>query len=188
MPRFQLLVLTTLLAASPLFSQDRAPTSIRVTHGPILGRPTTDSMTIWVRTNEAGPVSIFYGREEGNLDRVAPELTTSLEKDNTGLVTIDNLEPNTRYFYRIEDHQLSGSFVTMPDPEQFKNPDSNPDGLFNFSFEFACGNNQRGNGDSVGPHLPVYDVLNRDWREKVHFAILNGDWLYEDRREYPAAS
>ena len=185
---FKYLILIALFSSPFLVAQDGKPTPIRVTHGPMLGRPTTTSMTIWVRTNDAGPVNIFYGKNEDNLDQVAPVLTTSLENDNTGLVAIENLESNTRYFYRIEDHQLSGSFTTMPDPEQFKNPDSNPDGLFNFSFEFACGNNQSGNGDSAGPHLPVYDILNSEWREKVHFAILNGDWLYEDRREYEAES
>ncbi|MEM6916872.1 MAG: fibronectin type III domain-containing protein, partial [Verrucomicrobiota bacterium] len=177
MNRLQTLVFLTVLTISPLLAQDGEPTAIRVTHGPILGRPTTTSMTLWVRTNDEGPVRIFYGTEEGNLDQVAPVLTTSIEHDNTGLVTIEGLSPNTRYFYRIEDHQLDGAFTTMPDPEHFRNVDSNPEGLFNFSFEFACGNNQRGNGDSAGPHLPVYDVLNSDWREKVHFAILNGDWL-----------
>ncbi|MDF1823003.1 MAG: alkaline phosphatase D family protein [Verrucomicrobiales bacterium] len=182
------LILVALLHSSLLFAQDGAPTAIRVTHGPMLGRPTSSSMTIWVRTNEAGPVTIFYGSDEKNLDQVAPELTTSLDIDNTGTVTLENLESNTRYYYRINDHQLGGSFVTMPDPAQFRNAETNPKGLFNFSFEFACGNNQRGGGDSVGPHLPVYDVLNDEWREKIHFAILNGDWLYEDRREYPAAS
>lgn len=186
---FPVLVLAFALAgAAPgAFAQDAEPTAVRVTHGPILGRPTASSMTIWVRTSSAGPVTIFYGEDEDALDRVAPELTTSLEHDNTGFVTIEGLEPNTRYHYRVSDHQLGGSFVTMPDPGQFRNPETNPKGLFNFSFEFACGNNQRGVGDSVGPPLPVYDVLNDEWREKVHFAILNGDWLYEDRREYPAA-
>jgi phosphodiesterase/alkaline phosphatase D-like protein len=181
-----LLTVAPVFISAALIAQDGEPTAIRVTHGPILGRPATDSMTIWARTNNAGKVTIFYGKDEDNLDKVAPPLETSLENDNTGLVAIDGLESNTRYYYRIEDHQLSGSFVTMPDPKKFRNAETNPKGLFNFSFEFACGNNQRGGGDSAGPHLPVYDVLNSEWREKVHFAILNGDWLYEDRREYLA--
>jgi len=176
------------LVQSPVYSQikDGPATATRVTHGPILGKPTSESMTIWARTNEPGTATIFYGTESGNLDQRAPELKTKLEDDNTGTVTIEGLDQNTRYYYKVEDHQLSGSFRTMPDPEHYRDENTNPRGLFNFSFEFACGNNQSGNGDSVGPHTPVFDTLNRDWREKVHFAILNGDWLYEDRREYPA--
>lgn len=180
------LSLTAFSSTALLQAQDGEPTSTRVTHGPILGRPTSSSMTIWARTNEAGPVTIFYGKEKDALDQVAPPLTTSLDHDYTGTTTLEGLEPNTTYYYRIEDHQLGGYFRTLPDPSQFRNAETNPEGLFNFSFEFACGNNQRGSGDSAGPHLPVYDILNAEWRDKVHFAILNGDWLYEDRREYQA--
>ncbi len=172
------------LAFITVHAQDGKPTAVRVTHGPVLGRPANNSMTIWLRTSRAGPVRIFFGKEKGKLDQVSPLLETSLEHDNTGTVTLENLDANTRYFYRIEDHQLSGSFRTLPSITDFKNPKTNPDGKFNFSFEFACGNNQSGNGDSVGPQLPVFDTLNRQVRDKVHFAILNGDWLYEDRREY----
>ena len=173
------------ISAAP--AQDGPATPIRVTHGPILGRPGTDTMSIWVRTNDAGPVTIFYGTDKDNLDRVAPPLNTDLAHDNTGIVTLSGLESNTRYYYRVEDHQLGGDFRTMPDPAKFQNAETNPEGLFNFSFEFACGSNQAGGGNSNGATLPVFDVLNRDWRDKVHFAILNGDWLYEDRREYPAS-
>lgn len=176
-----------LLASTLLATPDQEAHAIRVTHGPILGRPGTDKMTIWVRTNHPGEVTIFYGENEDQLDRIAPILTTDLKHDNTGLVELSDLESNTRYYYRIEDHQLGGSFITLPDPEKFRNETGNPEGLFNFSFEFACGNNQKGGGDSVGPTTPVFDTLNRDWRDKVHFAILNGDWLYEDRREYLAS-
>ena len=144
-------------------------------------------MTIWARTNREGSIRIFYGKEKGNLDQVSDPIETKVAHDNTGLVTLQNLEPDTRYFYRVEDHQLSGSFRTLPSLETYKNVETNPDGRFNFSFEFACGNNQRGAGDSAGPHLPVYDTLNSKVRDKVSFAILNGDWLYEDRREYLAA-
>ena len=97
------------------------------------------------------------------------------------------LLPNTRYYYRIADHQLEGSFCTMPRAADFRNASGNPKGLFNFRFEFACGNNQRGGGDSAGPTLPIFDTLNAQVRDKVNFAILNGDWLYENRRDYPAS-
>ncbi|MEO0416302.1 MAG: alkaline phosphatase D family protein, partial [Verrucomicrobiota bacterium] len=152
----------------------------------MLGRPTATSMSIWARTQRPGKVEIFYGLEEGKLDQVAPLLETKIEDDNTGIVKIDGLKPNTRYYYRIADHQLAGSFLTMPDAEHYRNAETNPDGKFNFRFEFACGNNQAGNGDSVGPVMPVYDVLNNGVRDTLNFSILNGDWLYEDRREYTA--
>ena len=39
-----------------------------------------------------------------------------------------------------------------------------------------------------GPSLPTYDTLLRDVKDKVDFAILNGDWLYEEQRDYPLKS
>ena len=174
-----------LFFAVPAFAQDQDPPAVRVTHGPVLGRPETTSMTLWLRTDRAGEIAIFYGENKDALDKISKPVVTKVEKDNTGIVTIDGLEPNTLYHYRVDDHQLSGTFRTMPDPEHFKNGQTNPNGLFNFSFEFACGNNHRGGGDSVGPTLPVFDTLNRQEKDKVHFAILNGDWLYEQQREYP---
>ena len=166
-------------------AQDTAPTPIRVTEGPMLGRPAPDSMTLWVRTERKGEVEVFYGREAGKLDHSLTFSTRGPEHDYTGLLTIDELSPDTRYYYRIADHQLQGSFRTMPRAEDYRNPSGNPEGLFNFRFEFACGNNPKGGGDSVGPTLPIFDTLNTRVRDQIHFAILNGDWLYETRRDYP---
>lgn len=179
---FALIPLSTLFGVEA--QRDGEPTEIRVTHGPILGKPTPNSMSLWVRTERPGEVVFFFGTDAKKLDRRAALPTTSLDRDYTGVLTIDGLEPNTRYHYRIEDHQLAGSFRTLPSAEAYKHPERNPEGLFNFKFEFACGNNQRGNNNSGGATLPVFDTLNREVRDSVHFAIQNGDWLYEDRREY----
>lgn len=180
--------LLAIMLAVPAFAQDGSPTPIRVTHGPMLGRPAEDSMSIWVRTLRQGQVRIFYGREEKKLNHTLTFQTRGAEHDYTGVAMFPNLLPDTRYYYRIEDHQLSGSFRTLPRSADYRNTKGNPDGLFNFSFEFACGNNPKGGGDSVGPTLPVFDTLNKHVRDKIHFAILNGDWLYEVERDYPPKS
>ena len=171
-----------------LSAQDWAPTPIRVTHGPVLGRPAADSMSLWVRTVRPGTVRVFYGTDATKLDQTASLETGGPEHDHTGVLTINGLKAGTRYHYRIDDHQLSGSFRTLPDAKDYLNPDGNPKGLFNFKFEFACGNNQKGGGDSAGPTVPVFDTLNAKVRDQVDFAILNGDWLYEFQRDYPPQS
>ncbi|MEC9055853.1 MAG: alkaline phosphatase, partial [Verrucomicrobiota bacterium] len=74
-------------------AQDAAPTPIRVTEGPILGRPAPDSMTLWVRTERKGEVEVFYGREAGKLDRSLTFSTRGPEHDYTGLLTIEKLSP-----------------------------------------------------------------------------------------------
>ena len=123
------LIIFSLLSGNLLFGAPLDQTTqVRVTHGPILGRPGTDSMSIWARTNEPGDVTIFYGKDEESLDMVSPVLKTELNHDNTGVATLSGLESNTRYYYRIEDHQLSGSFQTLPDSAEFKNEEGNPEG------------------------------------------------------------
>ena len=164
---------------------DGAPNPFRVTHGPILGRPASDSMSFWVRTQVPGEVVLLYGTDKENLDKTSEPLRTFIERDNTGVLTISELSPDTQYHYRVADHQEAGSFRTLSRGQDYKNDKYNPEGLFNLRFEFACGNNQRGRGDSVGPRLPVYDTLNEKVRDTIDFAILNGDWLYEFARDYP---
>ena len=187
---FLFLAMSTSTFFSPVISwaQDGSATDLRVTHGPLLGRPGPDTMSLWVRTERPGAVKVFYGIQKETLNREASIQTTSLEHDYTGIITLNGLEANTRYYYRIADHQLSGSFRTLPKASDFMNPEGNPDGLFNFKFEFACGNNQNGGGNSAGPTVPVFDTLNQQVRDEVHFAILNGDWLYEQRRDYSPQS
>ena len=37
----------------------------------------------------------------------------------------------------------------------------------------------------VGHRATTYEHLNNDWADKVHFHIMNGDWLYEELRTHP---
>jgi len=142
-------------------------------------------MSVWARTERPGRFRVRYGTSANALAQTSAWATTALERDNTGVATLSDLKPGTRYFYEVATptgsvEALRGSFRTLPAPQQSK---LNPEGLFNFSFEFACGNNQDPKS-GLGPSLPAYDVLNRDVRDRIDFAILNGDWLYEEARDY----
>ena len=163
---------------------------LRITHGPKLGGPASTSMQVWARTSEPGHFRVLYGVDRGNPTGLVQSKPTSFDHDLTGVVTLTNLKPGTTYHYQIEPgfgDELRGSFRTLPSAESSKNPEFNPRGLFNFSFEYACGNNQNPK-NGLGPSLPVYNTLLRDVRGKVDFAILNGDWLYEDARDYPPSA
>ncbi|GIW78560.1 MAG: hypothetical protein KatS3mg105_0367 [Gemmatales bacterium] len=162
-----------------------------ITHGPILGHVTSDSIRIWARTSKAGAFWIEFGENAERLDHKSHTVRTSVAHDNTGVVTLTGLKPRTTYYYKAVTKDQSdgpgGKFHTLPDPARLRDPRFNPRGLFNFKFEFACGNNQapeHGNG----PSLPTYDTLLKKVKDDVDFAILNGDWLYEDARDYPAAN
>lgn len=164
-----------------------AAEAVQVSLGPMLGRVTSESIRVWVRTSAPAKFVVRYGTDKNKLDQVSDTAETKLADDNTGWIEIQGLAPRTRYFYRVEvvggKSGPGGAFRTLPSPSQFKDDKLNPKGLFNFRFEFACGNNQspeHGNG----PSMPTYTTMLREIRDKVDFAILNGDWLYEEQRDY----
>jgi len=179
------LVLLSLLCALSGMSEDSF-IDLKVTHGPILGRPGSTNMSIWVRTNVPGEVSVRYGTERLKQLMVSEPVESKLEDDNTAIITLTNLYPDTLYYYTV-DKGLEGSFKTLPASEDYVDPEHNPEGLFNFQFEFTSCVNQSWLS-SFGPSMPLYDTLNEQVAEKVHFAILNGDWLYEEDRDFPASA
>ena len=180
------LLLSTLAGAATL-AQDEGPNF--VTHGPILGRLGARSIGVWARTQHSGTFVVRYGTSANLLETTSPAAETLLERDNTGVVLLEGLQPDTKYFYDIAvpaspgPTGRGGSFRTLPDPKDLVDTAHNPTGLFNFSFEFGCGNNQNP-AHSMGPALPTFATMLRELKDRIHFAILNGDWLYEARREY----
>ena len=179
--KFFLMVLVCV--GSPSAVSDTTYSDFKVTHGPILGRPGPTTMSIWVRTNLPGEVSVRYGTERFKQLMVSEYVDTVLENDNTAIITLTNLYPDTLYYYTV-DKGLSGTFRTLPESAEYVDEEHNPEGLFNFQFEFvSCQNQNPAHG--IGPSMPIYDTLNEQVADKVHFAIMNGDWLYEEDRDFP---
>ena len=169
-------------------SLDAARDPIRLTHGPMLGHPTSSSVRVWARTSDSGEFQVLYGTEEAKLELLSKPADTKIENDNTGYATLENLSPDQRYHYQIQvngrPHGLPGSFLTLPSAEQTRNKKHNPEGLFNFRFQIgSCANQNPRHGN--GHRSRTYENLNQDWADKTHFHIMNGDWLYEELREYP---
>ena len=158
----------------------------QITHGPMLGHVTADSIYIWARTSVPSQFQIRYGMSPDRLDQVSAAVPTILDNDNTAWARLTGLKPNTRYFYRpvtARDAGPEGSFTTLPSADDYRHPQTNPRGLFNFSFQFgSCANQKPGSG--TGPALPAYGTMLRTLPGKAHFSIMNGDWLYEDKREF----
>ena len=181
-------LLSALLAASVLpLHAERDP--IRLTHGPMLGHVTHDSVRVWARTSDPGEFLVKFGTAPGVLTETSAAASTTLAGDNTGSVPVTKLKPDTRYHYQVwvngRPHGLPGTFRTLPSADQSRNAEHNPSGLFNFRFEIgSCANQNPLHG--IGHRQPVYENLNRDWADKVNFHIMNGDWLYEELREHPA--
>ncbi len=161
-----------------------------ITHGPVLGRLGTDHIGVWARTSRPGDFTVFYGTDPDDLAGRATG-ATALGDDNTGWVLLEGLEPGTKYHYEIGTgsspsgaEERSGSFHTLPDSTGLES-EHNREGRFNFRFEFACGNNQNPSGSPIGPKLLTHGTMLRELvsdssKSKIDFAILDGDWLYEN--------
>jgi len=163
-----------------------------ITHGPALGRPGSDTMSVWARTSESGTFHVTYGLGPQALDQTSEIAQTQLDHDNTGVVTLQGLTPAMRYYYRVvtpDGHQSEvGTFRTWPSAEWARNAEYNPKGLFNYKFEFACGNNPKPESSAGHPMATYQTLFDRKVADEVDFAILNGDWLYEEKRDYPVES
>ncbi len=166
---------------------------LAITHGPMLGRAGAHQMGVWARTAKAGSFVVRYGTAPGDLSSITDPVETALERDNTGWTILTGLAADTEYFYEVAASRdakaealHSGSFRTWPDSAERADSDVNPAGAFNFSFEFACGNNQNP-AQGNGPGLPTYNQMLANIKDDVDFAVLNGDWLYEEKRDYAPA-
>lgn len=160
-----------------------------ITHGPILGRFGTDTMTVWARTNKPlaaeDSFRVYYGTDPDRLDQVTDPVATRLEDDNTGLITLTGLQPDTRYYYAVgfgdvvHQPEHRGAFVTVPDPADVANAAYNPEGKFNFSFA-AMGCARMVPYSSAG--LAPQRVMMENHGDTILFAMHAGDYVYEEGR------
>ena len=117
-------LLTTLLFVTVSLAQGQ------ITHGPILGRLSSDGVGVWARTSRPGQFRVVYGESSHPEDQTTAPVTTQLAHDNTGWVHIQGLKANTKYFYRVatgnENDSLGGSFRTLPRAAEYRDPELNP--------------------------------------------------------------
>lgn len=181
-----MLLLIVACIITPCLAEEELP---HITTGPILGRLSADGIGIWARTSREASFQVRYGLSEDKMDQITNRVPTRLAHDNTGWVHITGLKPRTEYFYELVIPGSTvrtgrgGSFRTLPDGRDYVDKELNPKGLYNFSFEFACGNNQN-LGHSIGPALPTFRTMLDQIADDIDFAILNGDWLYESQRQF----
>ena len=161
--------------------------SDELTHGPMLGRQTSSSIGVWCRTSKPADVQVIYGLLGQSMNLKSEIVRSELERDNTARVFLSNLKPGTRYHYTLlingKVQNSRATFKTLPSSEFSKNP-HNPKGLFNFKFEFGCGNNTSSPRVN-GILMPTYaTMLKKNIHKDIDFAILNGDFIYEVDRDF----
>ena len=184
--RFCFVATTLCVILSTTANAERDP--IRLTHGPMLGKTSSHSVSVWARTSDPGEFEVHYGTDADHMNQVSAPATTTIDHDNTGVAVLTGLQSDTRYHYQVwvngRPHGWPGSFLTLPSSRDTINPKYNPKGLYNFRFQIgSCANQNPLHG--IGHRSYTYEHLNQDWADKVHFHIMNGDWLYEELREHP---
>src|SRR6185503_7770072 len=104
-----------ILAFTAAAQAPRTP-PVRITHGPMLGHVTSNSISVWARTSTPGAFQVRFGTSQDRLDQVSAPVPTTAVRDNTGWVQLSGLKPNTRYYYlpfTRSDAGEAGSFLTL---------------------------------------------------------------------------
>lgn len=203
---FRTLLLLVLTTTSSLCAQDTQwPDPIAndvlpyatagLSHGPLLGAITDTSVKVWLRTRVATGFEVLYGEQLPLTEasaKVAGE--TSDTRDNAVAVTLQQLKPNTRYYYAVringelpdlrpEVSDAWPSFKTLPNETSFVDDRNNPNGLFNVTFAIGhCASQDPDVSGGMYTSTRAYDMIRRHQADEAMFAIVNGDVIYEERR------
>ncbi|QDU40926.1 PhoD-like phosphatase [Maioricimonas rarisocia] len=167
--------------------------STPVTHGPVLGAVTSNSVRLWLRADREVAFDVLVTPHRPPFDEA--DVTTGrtiAAEDFTGYVEIDGLEPNTVYAYAVRvDGELIDlrvnyrdpwpTFRTLPDETSFAH-EFNPEGRFNLSFSIGACQRQRSPEDTYGIYAnpPAFDTMWEKHRDRLAFHIINGDYTYEE--------
>ncbi|MCA9179053.1 MAG: alkaline phosphatase D family protein [Planctomycetales bacterium] len=178
-------------------ANDVAPyASTRLTHGPLLGRLSSRGICVWARTREPSELEVVFDTRLPLTDQ-SPRtpLVTRAEDDMTGVAHLHGLTPNTRYYYAVSTplgvadlrpnpSEPWPSFRTLPDERSHHDPLHNPRGWFNITFAIghcASQDPDRSGGQYVS--TPAFDSIRRRHAQEAMFGIVNGDVIYEERRD-----
>ena len=174
--------------------------STAVTHGPVLGDVTMDSVRIWLRAESEIEFEVLVRPNRPPFENAEVHHGRTLPaEDFTGFVEVSDLLPNTEYAYavrvggeiidlRAEFKDPWPTFRTLPGKDSYAH-EFNPQGKFNFSFSIGACQRQRSPGKTYGiyPNPPAFNTIWEKHRDRVSFHIVNGDYSYEETLDGTAA-
>ena len=166
--RLNSLIITLAIAASLNLAQ-----TVEITNSVVVGGVTPNSARFWIRTSIPSKVNIEIA--DNNLfsnSTISNEITTTVERGNSGIIDISGLTANTRYFYRavsenVQIDSLERSFWTFPDVGVKSN------------FSFAFGSCQQ-SGEFLPSPTGEISVFDEVIKHDVRFFLQLGDWGYPD--------
>ena len=104
---FLLMMVMTLAAVyAAAATPPQAGQDIRITNGPILEEVNGNAVVIAWSTDVPSSSRVWYATDKNNLTHVAESPETG---SNTHRVRIDNLRPNTIYYFQVESSQMRGN-------------------------------------------------------------------------------
>lgn len=167
--------------------------STPVTHGPVLGNVTANSIRVWLRSSKQVEFEVLVKPDRPPFtDAKIYKGKTVTNEDFTGFVEATGLKPNQVYAYaiRVDGEMIDirsnirdpwPTFRTLPDQSSYAHK-FNPDGRFNLSFSIGACQRQRSPDKTYGIYAnpPAFDTIWEKHRHRIAFHIINGDYTYEE--------
>ena len=151
---------------------------IKITHNIASGDVTNHSAIIWSKSNTNSLMHVKFDTNSNFTDPIISNHTQLVNNntDYTGSLKLDNLKPNTQYYYQVwfsspnnksvvSDISHTGLFHTTPDPSHQKN-----------NISFIVGGDLGGQKycERVGLGYPIFSVMSG---MSLDFFIFNGSDL-----------
>jgi alkaline phosphatase D len=153
---FLALLQFTLCSATILTAQS-------ITHGPVIGGVTANSVRMYVRTTTVQSFAIELSTDSNFSNTLIFNNTTQANLDNSVITDLTNLQPNTKYYYRVKFNGVidnrKGSFITFPVEGEAGN------------YVFVTGSCQE------TPNMKTFDVMPK---YNPRMLIHSGDFTYPD--------
>ncbi len=109
------------LVQSKGFKEFATPFNLEIIQGPMLGRVSDHSASVWVRTVNEVNIQVKISKHKSLKDAVFSNIAKSdSTKDYTAIVKVGKLEPNTQYYYEVlangapSENTVVHSFRTFP--------------------------------------------------------------------------
>ncbi|EAZ90225.1 phytase [Crocosphaera chwakensis] len=167
---FKYIDLEDLNATLPFFKLDtegydpRNPVPNSLINGIASGDTTQNSTVLWARSTFTGDVTIEYSTDANFSSVIATETLTVTDPTLPVKVQIDNLTPNTEYYYRVTDaagDTAIGEFKTSAELGT------------NAGLRFGVSGDWRG---ELAPYPAIANAVDRD----LDFFVEHGDTIYAD--------